>query len=60
MAASSTQFQHEKTSFGLATSDPVGWNTARIELLEPATQSGRRYENGDPAAQRLGSQRALG
>ena len=32
---------------------------ARIELLEAATQSGRRYENGDAAAQRLGSQRAL-
>src|SRR5207237_1586480 len=32
---------------------------ARIELLEAPTQSGRRYENGDAAAQRLGSQRAL-
>jgi len=27
--------------------------------FEAAAQSGRRYENGDAAAQRLGSQRAL-
>ncbi|MBV8526247.1 MAG: hypothetical protein JOY71_29745 [Acetobacteraceae bacterium] len=39
--------------------DLVGRNTARIELHEAATQSGRRYENGDAAAQRLGSHRAL-
>jgi hypothetical protein len=29
-----------------------------IELLEAAAQSGRRYENGDATAQRLGSQGA--
>ena len=39
--------------------DPVGKNTARTELLEAAAQSGRRYEDGDATAQRLGPQRAL-
>src|SRR5215468_11110918 len=39
--------------------DLVGRNTARIQLLEAAAQSGRRYENGDAAAERLGAQRAL-
>jgi ABC-type transport system substrate-binding protein len=39
--------------------DLVGRNTARIELLEAAAQSGRRYVNGDGAAQRLGSQRTF-
>jgi putative transposase len=36
---------------------PLG--SCQIELLERTTQSGRRYENGDAAAQRLGSHRAL-
>jgi hypothetical protein len=39
--------------------DPVRRNTARIELFEATAQSGRRYENGDAAAQCFGSQRAL-
>jgi hypothetical protein len=38
---------------------PVGRDTVWIKLLEAAAQSGRRHENGDAAAQRLGSQRAL-
>jgi hypothetical protein len=39
--------------------DLVGRNTAQIELFEAATQFGRRYENGDAAGQRFGSQRML-
>ena len=35
--------------------DLVGRNTARIELLEAAAQSGRRYENGDADLLTLGS-----
>jgi hypothetical protein len=40
--------------------DLVGRNTARIELLKATTQSGCRYENGDAAAQRLGSSGCCG
>jgi hypothetical protein len=48
-------FVSVRTAIGLSTGLVylVGRNMARIELLEAATQSGRRYENGDAAAQRL-------
>ena len=43
----------------VAIAELLGPQRASAPAEAPAAQSGRRYKNGDAAAQRFGSQRAL-